>query len=99
MNIHLKIAVGDRDLCAWQPVPGVVWLQVRNPKHARRLAKRKDGRVVAIGVGGGFLRTFEFARPLSWARRLMERYIADEKAANEALSDAICPETNLSVRT
>ena len=95
IKIPLNTAMGDRELCAWQPVRGIVWVQTRSPKHAKRLAKRKDGRVVAIGVAGGFLRTFEFAKPLSWALRLMKRYTAAEKAANEALGRAICSETNL----
>ena len=82
-------AVGDRDLCAWQPVRGIVWVQTRNPKHARRLAKRSDGRLVATGVAGGFLRTYEFAHSLAWAVRLMARYTASETTANAALANAI----------
>ena len=93
-NIPLNTAIGDRFLCAWQPVRGIVWVQTRDPKHARRLAKRKDGRLVARGVAGGFLRTFEFEHSLAWALRLMKRYTADEVTANEALGRAICPRTN-----
>jgi len=88
-TIPLNTAVGDRDLCAWQPGRGIVWLQTRNPKHARRLAKRKDGRLVATGVAGGFLRTYEFAHSQAWAVRLLARYTANETTANEALVDAI----------
>jgi hypothetical protein len=87
----LNTAVGDRELCAWQPVRGIVWVQTRNPNHARRMAKRSDGRLVAYGVAGGYLRTFEFQRPLSWALRLMSRYSAAETTANAALNRAICP--------
>ena len=90
----LNTAVGDGDLCAWQPVPGVVRVQTRDPKHAKRLAQRKDGRSVVVGVAGGFLRTFEFQHSLPWAVRLMNRYTADEVAANEALGRARCPRTN-----
>ncbi len=57
-KIPLNTAVGDRDLCTWQPVRGIVWIQTRNPKHARRLAKRLDSRLVATGVTGGFLEDF-----------------------------------------
>jgi hypothetical protein len=84
-----NIAVGDRDLCAWQPVRGIVWVQTRNPQHARRLAKRKAGRLVVTGVTGGFMRTYEFAQSRSWAVRLMARYTASETTANAALADAI----------
>jgi hypothetical protein len=96
ISIPSNATVGDRDLCAWQPVQGVVWVQTRDPKHAMRLNKRGGGRVVAVGVAGGFMRTFEFARPLSWAIRLIERYTSNEKTANEALGRAAGPETNLS---
>lgn len=85
----LNIAVGDRDLCAWQPVRGFVWVQTRDPQHARRLAKRKDGRLVVRGVAGGFLRTYEFAHSLAWAVRLSARYTASETTPNAALADAI----------
>ena len=96
INIPPNTTVGDRDLCAWQPVQGVVWVQTRDPQHAKRLKKRSDGRVVVVGVAGGFMRTFEFARPLSWAVRLIERYTSNEKTANEVLGLAAGPEMNLS---
>jgi len=41
-KVPLNTAVGDRDLCAWQPVKGVVWIQTREsglceaPGQARR---------------------------------------------------------------
>jgi len=84
-------AVGSAELCAWQPVRGVVWVQTRNPKHARRMAQRGDSRLVARGAAGGYLKTFEFQRSLTWAMRLMKRYMADETATNDGLGRAICP--------
>ena len=90
-SIPLNTAVGDRDLCAWQPVRGVTWVQTRNPDHARRMAKRRDGRLVVRGVAGGYLKTFEFSRSLAWAVRLMKRYLASETTANAASNRAICP--------
>ena len=95
-RVSLNTTAGHRELCAWQPVAGITWVQTRNPKHAKRLAKRKDGRLVAWGVAGGFLRTFEFKRPMSWAIRLLSRYTADEETANAALNSAIRPESNFS---
>ena len=87
----LNTAIGGHELCAWQPVRGVVWVQTRNPKHARRMGQRQDGRLVVRGVAGGYLKTFEFRRSLAWAPRLMKRYLADETATNEGLGRAACP--------
>jgi hypothetical protein len=79
----LNVAIGGHELCAWWPVRGVVWVQTRNPKHARRMTQREDGRLVVRGVAGGYLKTFEFRRSLAWATRLMKRYLAAETATNE----------------
>ena len=95
-KIPLNTAVGDRDLCAWQPVSGIVWVQTRNPKHAEQLARLSDGRLVARGVAGGYLRTFEFAQTLRWAIELMARYTAGETRTNEAIIRDAGPRTNLS---
>jgi hypothetical protein len=93
-TILLNTAIGDRDLCAWQPVRGIVWVQTRNPNHARGLAKRSDCKLVAWGVAGGYLKTFEFRQSLGWAARLMRRYTVAETTANAALGRAIGLETN-----
>lgn len=95
-KVPLNTAVGGRELCAWQPVGGITWVQTRNPEQARRLARRCDGRLVVRGVAGGFLRTFEFKRPLSWAIRLTTRYTANQKVTNAAFGRAVCHRTNLS---
>ena len=87
----LNTAIGGHELCAWQPVRGVVWVQTRNPKHARRLAKRADGRLFVRGVAGGYLKTFEFRPSLAWAVRLMKRYLAHLTPTNEGLGRAACP--------
>ena len=93
-KVPLNTAIGDRDLCAWQPVRGVWWVQTRNPNHARRLAQRKDGRLVARGVAGGFLRTFEFAGRADWGAELLARYTAAEKATGGAFERGIWPQAN-----
>ena len=90
-DVGLNEAIGGRELCAWQPVRGVVWVQTREPRHARRLAKREDGRLVVRGVAGGYLRIFELLGSLAWAARLMKRYLAGETTANEGLGRAACP--------
>jgi len=75
MKPELNTTIGDRNLSAWQPVPGVTWIQTRNPKFAEKLRRRSDSRLVVRGVSGGYLRTFEFvSKPLSWATRLITRY-------------------------
>ncbi len=95
-GIPLNQVIGDRDLCAWQPVRGIVWVQTRNPKHAQRLARRRDSKRIVVGVAGGYLKIFEFAKPMSWAIRLLARYTRGETVTNEALDSAVCPVTNLS---
>ena len=77
-----NVVTGISELSAWQPAPGTTWVQTRSPMHARRLAKRADGRLVVRGVVGGYLRTYEFRRRLSWAERLISRYTGATKAAN-----------------
>jgi hypothetical protein len=100
MTCRLNSVIGDCLLCAWRPVADVVWVQTRNPAHAKRLANCSDGRLVAYGVAGGFLRTYEFTKPLSWAVRLMARYSASEKTANEAKNRRAGPRPSfLSERT
>lgn len=83
-RLILNSVIGDRGLCAWQPVPGITWVQTRVPNHAKRLAKRRDARLVVVGVAGGYLRTFEFRHTLAWARKLIERYVRSAASANEA---------------
>jgi len=40
-------------LSAWQVERGVWWIQARHAGLARKLTKRSDTRVVAVGVAGG----------------------------------------------
>lgn len=68
--------IGTPELRAWSPAPGVVWIQTRNPRHARRLAKRRHARRVAYSVAGPFLETFELRKSLRWAARLLARLTA-----------------------
>jgi hypothetical protein len=78
----LNTAIGAAELCAWQPVRGVTCVQTRSPQFARKLSQRRDSRLVAYGVSGGYLRTFEFRHPLAWARRLIARYTRNGMATN-----------------
>lgn len=76
------ITIGPRELRAWQVAPGEVWVQSRSPRHTRRLSQRSDNRLVAVGVAGGYLRTYAFPHSLAWARDLIARYTASETPAN-----------------
>lgn len=60
----------------WPVESGVWWLQTREPRLARKLGRRSDTRLVAVGVSGGFLRIFKLRRPPSFVRRLIARYMA-----------------------
>jgi hypothetical protein len=78
----LNTVIGTRELCAWQPCTRITWVQTRSPEFARKLHQRADGRLVAWGVAGGFLRTYEFPHSLGWARDLIARYTSNELATN-----------------
>jgi hypothetical protein len=73
-NLYTEV-VGDRWLSAWRVARRVIWVQTRDPKHARRFEDRKDCHLVARGVAGGYLRTYEFKnKNLAWAKQLIARY-------------------------
>ena len=74
--------IGSRDLCAWTTAPGFCWLQTRRPDFARKLARRSDAQLVAVGVAGGFLRTSCFRHSLAWSARLIARYTAADVVTN-----------------
>lgn len=93
-GIPLNQVIGDRELCAWQPVPGITWVQTRDSKHAHRMARRTDAKLVVVGVAGGYLKTFEFARPMSWAVRLLARYTGNEAVTNVRLNHAAGPQAH-----
>jgi hypothetical protein len=48
--------------------------QTAGPKHVQRLARRRDSKRVVVGVAGGYLKIFEFARSMAWAVGLLARY-------------------------
>jgi hypothetical protein len=81
----LNTVIGTTELSAWQPVPGITWVQCRMAEHANRLAKRSDSRLVVCGMAGGYLKTYEFRHSLAWAERLIRRYTRQNHAANERL--------------
>ena len=83
--------IGDRWLSAWLVAPSICWIQTRSPQFARKLSQRSDSRLVARGVAGGYLRTFEFSHGLAWAERLIARYTKNGMATNARKSAPICP--------
>jgi len=88
--------IGDSVLSAWLVAPGVCWIQTRSPEFARNLARREDTREVAIGVAGGYLRTFEAKRNLGWARRLIARYQESGRSTNAQVLAQECPTSSRS---
>ena len=83
--------IGTTELSAWQVAPSLTWVQTRSPRFSRKLSQRSDSRLVATGVAGGFLRTFEFRHGLSWAKRLITRYTAATMATNARFSRLAAP--------
>ena len=82
-SIGADTTIGGPELCGWKVAPGVTWIQTRSADFARKLSRRSDGRLVACGVAGGYLRTYEFPHGLAWARRLIARYQSAGKVTNE----------------
>ena len=77
--------IGNSVISAWLVAPGVCWIQTSSARHARRLSQRSDTRVVVIGAGGGYLRTFEVSRPLAWAKRFINSHETDQEPTNGAV--------------
>jgi hypothetical protein len=92
----LNSSIGTDELCAWQPVPGVTWVQTRSPQFARKLSQRGDSRLVVRGVAGGYLRTFEFHHTLTWGRRLIARYTTRNEVTTNARITAPASQASLS---
>jgi hypothetical protein len=78
-------SIGNSAISAWLVAPGVCWIQTSSARHARRLSQRSDTRMVGNGVAGGFLRTFEVHRPLSWAKRFIRSHEKNEEPTNGAV--------------
>jgi hypothetical protein len=81
-----------RPPACWKVAPGVVWIQVHQPEEARALARISGGRRVAYSVAGPYLRTFEFARSLRWAKDWASRQLSRGTGTNEAFSVLAGPE-------
>jgi len=88
--IPLNTSIGNRELSAWRPVPGVVWVQARVSDYAAKLAARGDSRPVMQGVFGGYLRTFEFeGKSMAWAHRLIQRYTRDKTTSRASTNEPL----------
>jgi hypothetical protein len=66
---------GPPELCAWQVVPGVFWIQTTEPQFSRKLEKREDARRVEISGVNHFRRTFELRGTWRKVRRIIDRYL------------------------
>jgi hypothetical protein len=76
-----ELSVGS--ISEWPVGKGASWLQTRDARLARKLGRRSDTRLVAIGVSGGYLRIFEMRRPPSFVRRLTARYVVTNERVRE----------------
>ena len=74
---------------AWKVAPGTVWVQSRSAQLTKKLKQVTGYREVAYSVMGGYMRTFEFRKSLSWARSWIDR----NATANEAFLDLESPQT------
>jgi hypothetical protein len=83
--------IGTPELAAWQTAPGCTWIQTRSPEYARKLSRRADCRLVAVGVAGGFMRTFCARHSLRWARGLIARYTRRQVCANDVKTAPASP--------
>jgi hypothetical protein len=66
---------GPPELCAWQVVPGVFWIQTTEPQFSRKLEKREDARRVEVSGINHFRRTFEIRGTWRKIRRIVDRYL------------------------
>ena len=66
---------GPPELCVWQVVPGVFWIQTTEPQFSRKLEKREDARRVEISGVNHFRRTFELRGTWRKIRRIIDRYL------------------------
>jgi hypothetical protein len=66
---------GPPQLCAWQVVPGVFWIQTTEAQFNRKLEKRQDARRVEISGVNHFRRTFELRGTWRKLRRIIDRYL------------------------
>jgi hypothetical protein len=75
---------GPPEFRTWRYAAGVCRFQTTNPSFARKLARRRNARLVAWSVTNGYLRIFE-ERIAPWrARDLVTRYL---KSANGTFSE------------
>ena len=91
---------GPPQLCAWQVVPGVFWIQTTEPQFSRKLEKRQDARRVEISGVNHFRRTFELRGTWRKVRRIIDRYLV---SAGDQFSPDFGPQVALktagSIRT
>jgi hypothetical protein len=66
---------GLPELCAWQVVPGVFWIQTTEPRFSRKLEKREDVRRVEVSGVNHFRRTFELRGRRRKIQRIIDRYL------------------------
>ncbi len=79
---------GPPELCTWGYAHGTCRFQTTDPKIARKLSSRRNCKLVAWSVGGGYLRVFQENMSLGRAKRLVARYVMQP---NERFFDSQSP--------
>jgi hypothetical protein len=80
---------GPPELCAWQVVPGVFWIQTTDPQFSRKLEKCEDARRVEVTGVNFFRRTFEVCGTWRKVRRIIDRYLV---SAGDQFSGHLWPQ-------
>ena len=88
MSADPSYTYGTPQLCAWQLVPGVFWIQTTEPQFSRKLEKRDDARRVESTGINHFRRTFEIRGTWRKVRRIIDRYLL---SAGDQFSSRILP--------
>ena len=79
-------AYGTHELCAWKVGPSQFWFQTTRSNFARKLAKRRDARRVAISGLNHYRQTFEIQGTRRKVERIIRRYLAS--AGDQFSADA-----------
>jgi len=79
---------GPPELCTWSYAPGTCRFHTTDPKIARKLSDRRNCKLVAWSVAGGYLRVFQETMSFGRAKRVVTRYLM---RSNERFFDSKGP--------
>jgi hypothetical protein len=70
---------GPPELCTWSVGAGICRFQTNQPRIARKLSQRSEAQLVAYSVHGGYLRIFQEKISRRAARKLVNRYLKQNR--------------------